>query len=612
MKISELKDLINQKLNIVSVISNFISLSKKGNNYIGLCPFHEDKNASLTTNETKKIYKCFSCGEAGGIVEFIQKFKKISFMEALKIAATMANIDESEFSFLNKEFKQNFTYDQIKIYDLLDFTNTFYKTNYLKSELARNYAKERKIDSPQIRQRFDIGFADNKTKEYLIENDYQLNELKNAGIINENFNSIINNRLTFGIRNQDGKIVAFSGRDLTNNSSAKYVNSTENLVFKKSSILYNYHNAKDEIFNKKEVYIVEGFMDVIAFYKAGIENVIAIMGVELSSAHINLLKGVKINLFLDNDQAGKIATYKLIKKLANHNNVVSVIKNTYNKDADEILLSQGKEVLIKMLNENKVSAIDFAFNSLFEDFNLNKQKDFNNINEFCRKIDDTFGLAPPSIKNYLTSLIKEKLNFDYKFKASFTPRSFSENKPVYKPKINEKNLLIKLKAEKRNELLIMLLSNPDMVNYFFDDSLKWELLTQGTSDDFYSHYEKNISIKDKSKSDQIKAGIVNFLHKKIYSELSKTYLVDEKQLLDLIKNYVDQNWDYWILKDKENIDTINQIRRITRLLTMSYLDIQKPKRLNTSVFINKLQNIKSLAEACESDEKYIKYLKDKK
>lgn len=124
--------------------------------------------------------------------------------------------------------------------------------------------------------------------------------------------------------------------------------------------------------------------------------------------------------------------------------------------------------------------------------------------------------------------------------------------------------------------------------------------------------KKNISIKDKSKSDQIKAGIVNFLHKKIYSELSKTYLVDEKQLLDLIKNYVDQNWDYWILKDKENIDTINQIRRITRLLTMSYLDIQKPKRLNTSVFINKLQNIKSLAEACESDEKYIKYLKDKK
>ncbi|MFL1037822.1 DNA primase, partial [Mycoplasmopsis synoviae] len=102
----------------------------------------------------------------------------------------------------------------------------FYKTNYLKSELARNYAKERKIDSPQIRQRFDIGLADNKTKEYLIENDYQLNELKNAGIINEIFNSIINNRLTFGIRNQDGKIVAFSGRDLTNNSSAKYVNST--------------------------------------------------------------------------------------------------------------------------------------------------------------------------------------------------------------------------------------------------------------------------------------------------------------------------------------------------------------------------------------------------
>ncbi|MFL1037977.1 DNA primase, partial [Mycoplasmopsis synoviae] len=98
----------------------------------------------------------------------------------------------------------------------------FYKTNYLNSELARNYAKERKIDSPQIPQRFDIGFAHNKTKEYLIENDYQLNELKNAGIINENFNSIINNGLTFGIRNQHGKIAAYSGKDLTNNSSSKY------------------------------------------------------------------------------------------------------------------------------------------------------------------------------------------------------------------------------------------------------------------------------------------------------------------------------------------------------------------------------------------------------
>ncbi|WP_051619138.1 DNA primase [[Mycoplasma] collis] len=385
--------IINNNLEIASVISSFIAIQKKGNNYIALCPFHGDSNPSLIISNQKRIFKCFSCNVAGGIIDFVMKFNKINYFNALKL------INE-KFS-LNLELKnENYTNNVAIEYNELEknlinansISSVIFKLN-LQNELTTNtklklFFHKRKL-TQEIIQQFDIGFSDDDSLRF---KDFLINKKKiakdvliNASLLTENENLFFANRVIFPIKNEFNHIVGFSGRIIDNNDNvAKYLNSSQNSLFSKSKILFNFYQANNYINDKKEIIICEGFMDVIALYKINIKNVVALMGTALTNEHIRLLKDKKIILWLDGDRAGKSATKKSILTLLKNKISVEIINNKTNLDPDEILNLNGENELKKIL-EMKISPFEFLYNDLTK---FLEPKNFSSVNNFVKEFSE--------------------------------------------------------------------------------------------------------------------------------------------------------------------------------------------------------------------------------
>ncbi|VEU70234.1 DNA primase [Mycoplasmopsis glycophila] len=405
---------IQKQSNIVDVISEFLSLQKRGNNYIGLCPFHQDNTPSFTVNEAKQIYKCFACNESGNVVTFLTKMKGYSFIEAIEFLAQKLNID-FDFESYKKSNISKYNEQDLEIIETLSLANNFFKTKVLTSKSAKDYLNKRKLDDISIRNQFDIGYAKNNSLiTYFEKSNISEKQLIEAGLLNSDLRQLFWDRITFGIRNEYGDIVGFSARAL-NNSQAKYINSPETHLFKKSELLYNYHNAKNEIQAKKSIIIVEGFMDVIALYKAEIFNVVGLMGTALTQKHIRLLKKYEVNLFLDNDNAGQEATFKSIEILfkANISNV-KIIINHLSKDPDEILQNEGKEKLLEIL-QNKKSAVDFIYDFLLRKFNLLDHIDFDLVQKAANELIRIFSYSSDEIQNYIAEKFYKETNYKLLF-----------------------------------------------------------------------------------------------------------------------------------------------------------------------------------------------------
>ncbi|MEA4190877.1 DNA primase [Mycoplasma sp. 2248] len=413
---SEITNQIKHENDIVDVISEFIQLHKKGNSYVGLCPFHQDTKPSLSVVQTKQIFKCFVCETAGDVIEFVKRYKSISYVDTLEYLAKRANI-ELDFEQYKQTETINYSQEAIEITDVLDIVNSFYKVQYLTNQAAKEYLAKRKIDN-QIREKFNIGYAPkNVLVNYLTNLNYSTHQMQQAGLVNADMHELFWDRVTFGIANEHGHIVGFSGRKLNNNdpNSPKYINSPETAAFNKSRILYNYHNAKDSIRTKKQVVIVEGYMDVIACYKAGIENVVAIMGTALTKEHLALIKNTKVLMFLDNDKAGIEATFRSLSRLLEHNFDVSIINNTYSKDPDEILNEYGAQTLVDLINNSQISAIDFLYNRLKIKHQISSDNyDFNHFNLFIIELNKYLDLFSEKEQQYLKSQLQREFNYELK------------------------------------------------------------------------------------------------------------------------------------------------------------------------------------------------------
>ncbi|MCK5806931.1 MAG: DNA primase [Mycoplasmataceae bacterium] len=347
---------IKNAVDIVDVVQEYVDLTKKGRNYWGVCPFHNDSNPSMSVSQEKQMFKCFSCNAGGGVFNFVQDIEKISFPEAMKKIGSKVGI---EVKVASSAPRYNVTQQQVvkALNDAMDFYQLMIETD--EGEKALEYCDSRGLD--QItREKFRIGYAPmDKLVDYLVnKKGYDEATLINASLMNSFNKDFFKNRLIFGITNNFGDIIGLSGRTLTNEDS-KYINSAQSVVFTKSKILYNYKNAKDAIRKAGNVIVVEGFMDVIALSKAGIDNVVAIMGTALTRENINFLKGIDVTLMFDSDNAGIRATVKSIKELQGLNKVF-VINNEGGKDPDEIFNKLGKAG-IEQLIENKIGALEFIY-----------------------------------------------------------------------------------------------------------------------------------------------------------------------------------------------------------------------------------------------------------
>lgn len=391
---------VASKADIVTVVSNILgasSLVKKGKIYLAICPFHHDTHPSMRVDPERNSYKCFSCGEGGDAIRFVQKYENISPLEALKRVCSICNIPVPD-SISDVKKEDTFIGRYQKELDALLECKKFYQLS-LKSnmgESCRKYLLDRGIDDKTV-EKFSLGYAprDNSLLiESLRKNGFDISTLERAGIIDKSsdFKDRFSNRLIFPLYDNHSRLVGFSGRVIDKDTAGgKYINYPETDLFKKNNILYNYCFAKDKARVTGKIYIVEGFMDAIAMSRAGIEEVVASMGTAFTKNHIQALKDLNCSIVLsfDSDEPGQQATEKALKLLVDEDISVSVTRKFKGaKDADE-LFSKSKDRLIesvskiydpflfslaRRLNGRKTLEDSSEINRFINDFKLYYQK----------------------------------------------------------------------------------------------------------------------------------------------------------------------------------------------------------------------------------------------
>jgi DNA primase len=447
---------VRKKTDIVDLISEYIPLIKKGKNYFGVCPFHDDSNPSMSVSREKQIYKCFSCGASGNIYNFLMDYEHIDFKEALSKLSSKLGINIE-----NTTIKVNNKFD--KFYEIYDLTSKLYQNNLLseKGSSARNYLKSRNISLEEIKK-FNIGlsFSNNQVVKQL-EKKYNLLDLEDVGLISNN-HDIFQNRIMFPLMNLENKTVAFSGRIYdTNSKDSKYINTKETNIFKKGEILYNYYACKEDVRIKKYLILVEGFMDVIRLSTIGIKNVVATMGTSLTINQIKLLKRLSNNIYLcfDGDNPGKLANINNGEELIKHDINIKVISLDNNDDPDSYVLKNGKEKFETLIEEAKS----------YQEYYMEYQKDnisttdIKEVTEYINKVLEKLKYNNNAIEK---ELVLKKLAKDFDISYNTLENRLKDyslekntNLEIKSPKKEEKTTINKYYVASRDLIMGMLYNN---------------------------------------------------------------------------------------------------------------------------------------------------------
>jgi DNA primase len=346
-------DQIRQAVDIVEIISDYVQLKKQGRNYFGLCPFHGESTPSFSVSVDKQIFHCFGCGAGGNVFSFLMELEGISFQEAAVKLAEKANIDlQLNFSLLGKEKKESKEFQPM--YDAHELLRKFYHhllVNTKEGQHALEYLLERGFTRDSI-DKFQIGYSLNSWDfvcKFLLKRDFTPESMEKAGLIikrerDGTYFDRFRDRIMFPIFDRSGSTIAFSGRTL-GADEPKYLNSPETAIFNKSKILYNFHLAKPNIRKMQHAILFEGFADVIAADKAGVENGIATMGTSLTDQHISLLRlnAHSVTICYDSDKAGIAAAYRAGNLLTDAGIQIKVAMMSDGLDPDEYIKQFGPE-----------------------------------------------------------------------------------------------------------------------------------------------------------------------------------------------------------------------------------------------------------------------------
>lgn len=449
-------DIINEirnKSDIISIISNYVPLTKRGKNYFGVCPFHDDHSPSMSVSPEKQIYTCFSCGATGNVFTFVSEYEHISFIEAVKLLGNKLgyNLTTNE-----KVDTRNVDY---KIYEI---ASKFYQNN-LNSSLGKNaveYLEKRGL-SREIVKKFGIGLSLNKSTltNLLINKGIKLDKLIELGLSNTLSNDLFLNRIMFPLFDLSGNVVAFSGRIYNMKDSSKYINTKETPIFKKGNLLYNYHNAREHLKKNDYVIIMEGFMDVIRASTVGINNCVATMGTAFTKEQANIIRKMTDNVILcfDGDKAGEDATISAINVLEAIGINPKIIRLENDLDPDEYIIKNGKEAFVSKI-EKAINVVEYKLEL------LKKNKNFNNLEDISNYIDNSIRELTKVNDEILVELTLKKLSIEYNIDYELLKKKYEtynnkdDKKEIKVVKINKKGLTVYEKAE-RNLIYYMLKSD---------------------------------------------------------------------------------------------------------------------------------------------------------
>ena len=404
----EVIEKIKEQNDIVDIISESVRLKKAGKNYMGLCPFHNDKSPSFSVSTEKQIYKCFSCGEAGNVLTFIMKYKKLTFLEAAKYLADKANIP------LQIEGQENSKVSKKKelLYKVNVDAARYYFANLQNFKTAKEYFLKRGMKEDTIK-RFGLGYAHDSWKgiiNFLRTKGYKDDLLLEAGLIskNEKTGNIYDrfrNRVMFPVFDVKGKVIGFGGRVL-DDSKPKYLNSPETIIFQKGINLYGLNFAVKNGLQEDYIIIVEGYMDLIALHQYGITNAVASLGTALTVNQVRLLKRhvSKVIISYDADIAGQTATLRGLEILRNAGLDVKVLTVPEGKDPDEFVRNNGREAFLRLAKE-ALPLIEYKIKKVSEGINL---KDGNDLVKYGEKFADILVDLNPVEKDVYIKRISEE------------------------------------------------------------------------------------------------------------------------------------------------------------------------------------------------------------
>ena len=371
---------IKSRLTMSEVVSPYVRLTRKGDRYWGLCPFHQDKNPSFTVMDTGTnggFFKCFACGKGGGLFQFIQEIEHVTFPEAVEILAKQAQVELKEESAEEKKLQDT----KKATSDMYNRLCSYLHQYLLKSPAAQNareYIARRGI-TEETCEKFQLGYAPpqgNFFYNLLSKQNYSDDFLANSGLfLRGSFNGFFRDRVMFPIRTWQGNCVAFSGRDMSGNSERKYMNSSDSIIYSKRNVLFGFYESLPALKEKKQIIICEGNFDVISLHQAGLDYSCATCGTALTPEHIKMIKRYcdKIYLLFDSDAAGQKATSKAVILCQQNDLPCFVMKIERAKDASELLEKEGAQAVLDCC-VNSIPGFSYLVTSALKLYDIRQPK----------------------------------------------------------------------------------------------------------------------------------------------------------------------------------------------------------------------------------------------
>ncbi len=430
---------ILSRIDVVEIVGSFVKLKKRGTNYLGLCPFHNEKTPSFTVSPTKEIYKCFGCGRSGNSISFLMEHEKYSYAESLRWLANKYNVEIEETE-TSPEFKiQQQAADSL--YIINSFAQKYFSEQLFDTEegqdIALSYLKERGFRE-EIIKKFQLGFnpetRDGFTKAALAA-QYNLEYLQKSGLVAVRDGNSYDNyrgRIIFPIHNQSGKILGFGARIIKNNDKApKYINTPENEIYIKSKILYGSYFARHAIDKADECLLVEGYTDVVSLHQAGIENVVASGGTSLTPDQLRLIKKYTNNLTIiyDGDSAGIKAALRGLDLALEESLNVKLVLIPDKEDPDSYVNKVGAAAFTDFIAAGKKDFILFQLEIALKDAGsdtnkksavvnqiaetiskINKTEDFTKQQDYIKQCSEILKIEESGLHALVNKFIREKIN----------------------------------------------------------------------------------------------------------------------------------------------------------------------------------------------------------
>lgn len=429
---------ILSRIDIVEIVGSFVKLKKRGTNYLGLCPFHNEKSPSFTVSPAKEIYKCFGCGRSGNSISFLMEAEKYSYAEALRWLAAKYNVEIEETE-TSPEYKQQQQVAE-SLYIINNFAQKFFSNALLNTDegqdIALSYLKQRGFRE-EIIKKFQLGFnpeaRDSFTKEALAA-QYNLDYLQKSGLVAVRDGNAYDNyrgRIIFPIHNQSGKVLGFGARIIKSNDKApKYINTPENEIYVKSKLLYGSYFARQAIDKADECLLVEGYTDVVSLHQAGIENVVASGGTSLTPDQLRLIKKYTNNLTIiyDGDNAGIKAALRGLDLALEESLNVKLVLIPDKEDPDSYVNKVGASAFAEFIAGNKRDVIlfqlDIALKDAGNDSNkksvivnqiaetiakINKAEDFTKQQDYIKQCSEILKIEESGLHVLVNKFIREKI-----------------------------------------------------------------------------------------------------------------------------------------------------------------------------------------------------------